>query len=103
MARRAKAPGPESRPHSSYFDYGGGSRRWVTASYQEDGDVYLYVPRDGRYWLWHKAYWVGTPEWARDKDYKTGLHWVAQPYAHQNVTVLQAFYPELVIEGEPVK
>lgn len=100
MARRAKQPGPETRPESSWFEYGN-QRKWVTASYQDSGDVYLYVPRDGRYWRWHKVYWVSVPEWARDKDYGTGLHWIAATYADQQVGVLRAFYPELVIEGEP--
>lgn len=99
-AKRVKRAGPEERPDSSWFEYGN-QRKWVTASYQEDGDVYLYVPRDGRYWLWHKSYWVGVPEYARDKDYRTGLHWVMSTYAEAQVSVLQAYYPELVIEGAP--
>ena len=56
------------------------------------------MPRDGRYWVWHKSYWYGVPEHARDKDYRTGLHWVSAGYAESAVSVLQAFYPELVIE-----
>jgi len=96
MVRRKRTPRPEKPQSSTFYDNSG--RAWhVSAQYQPSGDVYLYVPRDRRYWLWHKSYWHGVPEWARDKDYSTGLHWVAQPYAASAVSVLLAFYPEAEI------
>lgn len=84
---------------SVFYDPKG--RRWpASAQYQEDGSVYLYVPRDERYWRWHKAYWNGAPEFARDKDYVTGLHWVAQSHADIEVSVMRAYYPETLVIGE---
>jgi hypothetical protein len=95
MARRKSNNKP--KPQSSSFRDPHG-RVWpVSARYQEDGSVYLYVPRDARYWSWHKPYWVGIPEWARHKDYATGLHWVSASYAASAVSVLVAYYPECVI------
>lgn len=79
-------------PNSSWV-YIGNRRVWVSAHFNESGDVYLYVPRDGRYRAWHKPYWVGTPEYARDK-LADGTHWVMSSYAETQASVLLAFYPE---------
>lgn len=81
-------------PVSSDFVDPSGRRHHVKAEFQPSGDVYLFVPRDARYWLWHKAYWNGVPELYRDKDYASGLHWVAETYAESAASVLKAYYPE---------
>ena len=93
MPRKAR-PRKPAKPYSKEFRDTWGRRYHVQAQLQESGDVYLYVPRDGRYWDWHRSYWVGIPEWAREKQYSTGLHWVAEPYAELAISLLQAFYPE---------
>lgn len=93
MAKVKAAPKPK-KPQSSWFIDTGGRRYKVQAQLQESGDVFLMVPRDGRYWDWHRSYWVGIPEWAREKHYSSGLHWVAEPYADLAISLLQAFYPE---------
>jgi hypothetical protein len=86
-----------TRANSAWLTWVGQQDRHASARYQPDGSVYLYVPRDGRYWSWHTCYWVGVPEWARVKHWHDGSHWVAAAYAESAVSVLLAFYPEAII------
>lgn len=94
---RAKRPPKAKRPYSSIFIDPMGRSYPVQAQYQPSGDVFLFIPRDGRYWDWHRSYWVGIPEYAREKQYASGLHWVFEPYADMAVSLLQAYYPEAII------
>lgn len=60
--------------------------------------TYLFVPRDERWLLWHKSYWVGIPEWARDKM-ADGVYRIDDAYGQLAVSLLLAYFDEATVHS----
>jgi hypothetical protein len=90
---RAKRRPKVKPPAKLWCFHDSASRRYPVQAMVGNAYVYLFVPRDQRYAIWHTAYWWGVPEWARLKR-DDGVHRVDLNYERQAVTLLQAFYPE---------